>query len=172
MTGVQTCALPIFSLDLLAEVVSLEPCRLQEILQPLVEEGFLKFSGTKSPFYIFKHALVQDVAYHSLLRSTRQQHHARIAEVMRERFPAISQERPELLAHHLSGAGDYAEAALHWQAAGQLAAERNSVNEAVDHLNRGLADLEQLPPTEDRWQRELVLTTALAPVQMAALGWA
>ena len=161
-----------FSLDLLTAVVSIDTRRLQEMLSQLVEEGLLHISGATQPVYIFKHALVQDVAYHSLLRSTRQEHHSRIAKVLTERFPEMPKRRPELLAHHLSGAGRYKEAAHHWQAAGQQAAERNAVNEAVDHLNRGLADLNQLPQEEVRWQHELDLHTALAPVQMAAYGWA
>jgi class 3 adenylate cyclase/tetratricopeptide (TPR) repeat protein len=161
-----------FSLDLLTAVVAIDTTRLQEMLSQLVDEGLLHISGATPPVYIFKHALVQDVAYHSLLRSTRQEHHSRIAKVLTEQFPEIPKRRPELLAHHLSGAGRYQEAAHHWQAAGQLAAERSAVNEAVDHLNRGLADLNQLPQEEGRWQHELDLHTALAPVQMAAYGWA
>lgn len=160
-----------FSLDLLTAVVAIDTPRLQELLLQLVDEGLLHISGATPPVYIFKHALVQDVAYNSLLRSTRQQHHSRIAKVLTERFPEIPKRRPELLAHHLSGACRYEEAAHHWHAAGQLAAERNAVNEAVDHLNRGLADLNQLPQEEGRWHHELDLHTALAPVQMAAYGW-
>jgi class 3 adenylate cyclase/tetratricopeptide (TPR) repeat protein len=160
-----------FSLDLLTAVVAIDTTRLQEMLSHLVDKGLLHVSGFTPPVYIFKHALVQDVAYHSLLRSSRQQHHSRIAKVLTEHFPEIPKRRPELLAHHLSGAGRFQEAAHHWQAAGKLAAERSAVNEAVDHLNRGLADLNQLPQEEGRWQHELDLHTALAPVQMAAYGW-
>ncbi len=161
-----------FSLGLLTAVVSIDQVKVGELMLQMVDEGFLRISGASPPVYIFKHALVQDVAYHSLLRSTRQEHHSRIASVMTEQFPEIPKQRPELLAHHLSGAGHYADAALQWQAAGQIAAERNAVNEAVEHLNRGLLDLDQLPQMEARWQSELALHTALAPVQMAAFGWA
>jgi class 3 adenylate cyclase/tetratricopeptide (TPR) repeat protein len=161
-----------FSLDLLTAVVSIGEAEVRELMLQMVDEGFLRISGASPPVYMFKHALVQDVAYHSLLRSTRQEHHARIASVMTEQFPQIPKQRPELLAHHLSGAGQFAAAASQWQAAGQLAAERNAVNEAVEHLNRGLLDLDQLPQEEARWQLELALNTALAPVQMAAFGWA
>lgn len=161
-----------FSLDLLTAVVSMDRARVEQLMLQMVDQGFLRISGSSPPVYNFKHALVQDVAYQSLLRSTRQQHHARIATVMAEQFPELSRQRPELIALHLSGAGNYAEAALHWQAAGIIAAERNAVNEAVDHLNRGLSDLDHLPQAEERWQRELDLHTSLAPVQMAAYGWA
>lgn len=93
-----------FSLDLLTAVVAINTTKLQEVLSQLVDEGLLHISGATPPVYIFKHALVQDVAYHSLLRSTRQQHHSRIAKVLTEHFPEIPKRRPELLAHHLSGA--------------------------------------------------------------------
>ena len=161
-----------FSLDLFQAIVSVETTKLQDMLLQLVDEGLLHITGSTPVSYMFKHALVQDVAYNSLLRSTRQEHHARIAQVMAEQFPEIPKRQPELLAHHLSGAGRYKEAAHHWQAAGQLAAERNAVNEAVEHLNRGLVDLDHLPQEEERWHQELELHTALAPVQMAAYGWA
>ena len=161
-----------FQLDLLAAVASAEPAELEEVMQQLVEEGFLRLSDRAQPGYLFKHALVQDVAYQSLLRRTRQQTHARIAVVMAERFPDLAKKRPELMAHHLSGAGRYAEAAQLWLVAGQMAAGRNAVNEAVEHLNHGLVDLDQLPPDPKRWSLEFSLQSSLAPVQMAAYGWA
>lgn len=161
-----------FSLDLLDAVVSTNNATLQQMLNTMVEEGFLRLHGESPLTYTFKHALIQDTAYESLLRSTRQDNHARIASVIVDKFPDLVKSRPELLAHHLSGAGRFSEAALHWEAAGQAAAERCAVNEAVDHLQRGLADLEHLPQSEERLQRELSLLTTLAPVQMAVLGWA
>jgi class 3 adenylate cyclase/tetratricopeptide (TPR) repeat protein len=161
-----------FSIDLLLAVASMEEATVERHLNRMVDEGFLHLIGGTPPVYTFKHALVQDAAYESLLRSTRQEHHARIAEVMAEQFPELARSRSELLAHHLSGAGRYAEAATHWQAAGEAAAERSAVNEAVEHLRRGLADLEQLPQAAERWHSELSLHTALAPVQMAVHGWA
>lgn len=161
-----------FSLDLLDAVVSTDIATLERMLNTMVEEGFLRLNVDPPPTYTFKHALIQDTAYESLLRSTRQENHARIASVIVDQFPDLIKSRPELLAHHLSGGGRFSEAALHWEAAGQAAAERCAVNEAVDHFLRGLADLENLPQSEVRWQRELSLHTALAPVQMAAYGWA
>ncbi|MEB3261293.1 MAG: adenylate/guanylate cyclase domain-containing protein [Cyanobacteriota bacterium] len=178
-TGEAKCLLQIgatlgreFSLDLLAAVVSTDRVKVEQLMLQMVDQGFLRIIGSSPPIYIFKHALVQDVAYQSLLLKTREEHHSRIAVVMAEQFPDLARQRPELLAHHLSGAGNFAEAAVHWQAAGQMAADRNAVNEAVEHLNRGLVDLDQLPQAEERWQRELGFQLALAPVQMAAYGWA
>lgn len=161
-----------FSLDLLQAVASMDRITLKRMLNAMVEEGFLRLNGGSPLTYSFKHALVQDAAYESLLRSTRQENHARIASVIADQFAELVQTRPELLAHHLSGAGRFSESSQYWQNAGLAAAGRSAVNEAVDHLLRALADLEQLPQARPRWQRELALHTALAPVQMAAFGWA
>ncbi|MFN9622319.1 MAG: ATP-binding protein [Cyanobacteriota bacterium] len=161
-----------FRLDLLAAVASTDIKSVETVMQQMVEEGFLHFSERAKPSYIFKHALIQDVAYESLLRKTRQQNHARIALVITESFAELAKQRPELLAHHLSGAGQYAKATQLWLQAGQVAASRCAVNEAVEHLNRGLVDLEHLPPETDRWILEFSLQNCLAPVQMAAYGWA
>ncbi len=138
----------------------------------MLQSGLVLRQGNTSPIYTFKHALVRDAAYNSLLRATRQRYHARIAEVLVARFPDVAQNRPELLAHHLSGAGIRADAAAHWQAAGENAAKRSAVNEAVAHLRRALANLEQLPEDATRLNRELSVLTALAPVLMAVYGWA
>ena len=161
-----------FSKELLLAVAPIESANLEQQLQMMVDEGFLHSPVGAPPVYRFKHALLQNAAYESLLLSTRQRHHAQIASVIAERFPALANRRPELLAHHLSGAGRYAEAASYWQAAGEAAARRRALKEALEHLRRGLADLEQLPQVELRWHSELALLAALAPVQMAVLGWA
>lgn len=161
-----------FRLDLLSEVASLKLTDAEEAMDRLVDEGFLRVGDRDQSTYIFKHALIQDTAYESLLRSTRLQHHARIAVVIEEKFPELVKQRPELMAHHLSGAERYEEAAKLWLEAGQLAAERYAVNEGIDHLNRGLKDLKRLPEGESSWNLELMIQSALAPVQMASLGWA
>ena len=88
------------------------------------------------------------------------------------RFPQIVQNQPELLAHHLSGAGNYADAATHWQAAGENCARRAAVKEAVAHLRRALAALEQIPQESIRMDRELSVFASLAPALMAVYGWA
>ncbi len=161
-----------FRLDLLAEVARVELSSAEKAMTQLVDAGFLRVAEHDPSVFIFKHALIQDTAYESLLRSTRLQHHARIALVLEESFPDLAKQRPELMAHHLSGAERYAEAAHLWLHAGQLAVDRCAVNEAIDHLNRGLKDLEDVPLGEARSKIELELNSALAPVQMAALGWA
>ena len=161
-----------FSHELLAAVAPSSEETMAKHLDIMLASGLIYRRGRASPIYSFKHALVRDAAYDSLLRSTRQRHHARIAEVLVARFPDVVQNRPELLAHHLSRAGFYAEAAAHWQAAGESAAKRSAVNEAVAHFRRALSDLERLPEDTTRMDRELSVLTALAPVLMAVFGWA
>jgi predicted ATPase len=111
--------------------------------------------------YVFKHALIQDAAYASLLKSTRQQVHQRIAQVLEGQFPEMVATQPELLAHHLSEAGHPAEAVGYWQRAGERAVARSANLEAISHLKTGLAVLQTLPETTERIQQELLLQTTL-----------
>ncbi len=122
--------------------------------------------------YLFKHALVQDTAYQSLLKSRRQQLHQQIALVLEERFVEIKEIQPELLAHHYTEAGLIEQAIPYWQQAGQRASQRSAYMEAVAHLTKGLELLTALPDTTERAQQELELQTALGPALMAAKGYA
>src|SRR5215470_17293289 len=92
--------------------------------------------------YLFKHALIQETAYHSLLKSKRQQYHQRIAQVLEERFLETKETQPELLAHHYTEAGLIAQAIPYWQRAGQKANERSASREAISHFKKGLAVLQ------------------------------
>ncbi len=161
-----------FSHDLLAAVAEISADTVQRHVELMLASGLVYDHAEHSRTYIFKHALVRDAAYSSLLRSTRQRYHARIAAVLAQQFPEMARLRPELLAHHLSGAGAYAQAAIHRQAAGEDAAARSAVNEAVAHFRQALDDLARLPEDNERMDHELAVLTALAPVQMAAFGWA
>lgn len=161
-----------FSHELLAAVAQESEDILRQRLDVMLHSGLLYEHGETARVYAFKHALVRDAAYDSLLRTTRQRYHARIAEVLLAHFPKVAQNRPELLAHHFSGAGFPAEAAVHWQAAGENAAARSAVNEAVAHLRRALAELDQLPHDLARMDRELSVLTVLAPAASAVYGWA
>jgi hypothetical protein len=161
-----------FSQDLLLAVAQLSEDTVLRQLDVMLESGLLLRHGSATPVFTFKHALVRDAAYASLLRSTRQRYHARIADVLIARFPEIAENRPELIAHHFSGAGLHMEAAAHWHAAGENAAKRSAVNEAVAHLRRALSDLERLPEDEARMGRELTVLEPLAPAVMAVFGWA
>jgi predicted ATPase len=122
--------------------------------------------------YLFKHALIQDTAYQSLLRSTRQQYHQHIAQVLEARFPDLCETQPELLAQHYTEAGLMAQAVLYWQRAGQRAVQRSAHVEAVAHLTRGLALLTMLPDTPERARQELALQLALADALAATRGYA
>jgi predicted ATPase len=122
--------------------------------------------------YRFKHALIQDAAYQSLLRSTRQQHHQHIARVLEARFPELGATQPELLAHHYTEAGFMAQAMPYWQQAGTRALQRSAHVEAIAHVQRGLALLAALPDTQERTQHELALLTTLGPALMATKGYA
>jgi predicted ATPase len=120
--------------------------------------------------YTFKHALIQDAAYQSLLRSTRQQFPQRIAQVLAEQFPETAETQPELLAHHYTAAGLSEHAIGYWQRAGRKAYERSANVEAIAHLTQGLALLTTLPETPARAQQELDLQIALGPALSATKG--
>jgi predicted ATPase len=113
--------------------------------------------------YTFKHALTQQVAYQSLLTSTRQRYHTQLAQALAA-YPDTAETQPELLAHHATEAGLHAQAVGYWQRAGQRSTARFAYVEAVAHLTRGLEVLQTLPDTAERAQHELLLQTTLAPV--------
>jgi TOMM system kinase/cyclase fusion protein len=161
-----------FAYDLLQAVAPWDEATVQRGLQQLVEAEFLYQQGLPpQATYLFKHALIQDAAYQSLLRSTRQQYHQRIAQVLEERFPELCETQPELLAHHYTEAGLMTQAVPYWQHAGQRAIERSANLEAVAHLTRGLGVLAALPDTPERAQQELVVQTTLGPALMATKGY-
>jgi predicted ATPase len=120
--------------------------------------------------YVFKHALTQEVAYHSLVRETRQQYHRQIAEVLVERFAARVETQPEVVAHHYTEAGRSAQAIPYWQRAGERAAERSAYHEVVMHCTRGLAVLQNLPETLERARCELGLQVTLGSSQDVIRG--
>ena len=125
-----------------------------------------------TPLYTFQHVLTQEVAYHSLLKSTRQYYHARIAQVFVGQFPETARTQPELLAHHYTEAGHHEQAFGYWQRAGEHAIQRSAHVEAVTHLSRGLEILRVLPDTPARAQSELRLLTRLWLALAATQGYA
>jgi TOMM system kinase/cyclase fusion protein len=162
-----------FAYELLQAVSPLDEVTLQHGLRQLVEaELVYQRGGPPQATYTFKHALIQDAAYQSLLRSTRRQYHQRIAQVLVSQFPETAETQPELLAQHYTEAGLSAQAIPYWQRAGQRASERSAHVEAIAHLTRGLEGLKTLPDTPERTQQELVLQTTLGPALMAAKGFA
>jgi class 3 adenylate cyclase/predicted ATPase len=162
-----------FAHELIAAVTTLGEDRLGDALQQLTGAELL-FRRGASPHatYTFKHALVRDAAYASLLRGKRQQLHARVAAVLEEQFPRRIEVEPGLLAHHWTEA-DLPEKAVDYRLkAGELAIRRSATSEALAQLGKGLDLLTGLPATAERDQRELRLQIALGVALMAAKGWA
>ena len=161
-----------FSYVLLQAVSELDEATLQRDLGRLVESELVHQRGMPpQAVYTFKHALIQDTAYQSLLRRTRQQYHQRIAQVLAAQFPETAETQPELLAHHYTEAGLLAQAIPYWQRAGERAVERSANVEAVGHFTKGMELLKTLPATPERTQQELELQIALGAPLIATKGW-
>jgi predicted ATPase len=162
-----------FPYDVLQAVSPWEETALQHGLRQLVEAELVYQRGVPpQATYQFKHALIRETAYQSLLTSTRQQYHQQIAQALETRFPGICAMQPELLAHHYTEADVLAQAMPYWQRAGQRAIERSANVEAISHLTKGLALLTSLPDTAARTQHELAFLTTLGPALMATKGYA
>jgi class 3 adenylate cyclase/predicted ATPase len=161
------------SYELLQAVAPWDEVTLRRGLQQLVAAEFLYQQGLPpQATYLFKHALIQEAAYQALLRSTRQQNHQSIAQVLEGRFPNICETQPELLAHHYTEAGILAQAVPYWQQAGTRAVQRSANVEAIAHVQRGLALLATLPDPPLRTQHELDFLTTLGPALSATKGYA
>ena len=162
-----------FSYELLALVSPMRAGQLQIALQQLADAELVNPQG-KPPesTYTFKHALVQDAAYGSLLRSRRQELHARIAELIEERFPETSETRPELVAWHYGEGQRSKRAVSWWQRAGQLAIQRSANLEAIQQLSNALGQLGHLPPSGEHEALELELRSLLGMALMATRGYA
>jgi len=161
-----------FSYELLQAVSPQDEATLQHGLKQLVEAELVYQRGLlPQAHYLFKHALIQDTAYQALLKSTRQQYHRQIAQVLAERFPETIETQPELLAHHYTEAGLREQAIPYWQQAGQRAVERSANVEAIRHFTKGLEVLKYLPDTPEHIQQELTLQIALGAPLMATKGF-
>jgi predicted ATPase len=162
-----------FSYELLQAVSPWDEGPLQRGLHQLVAAEFLYQRGLPpQATYLFKHALIQEAAYQSLLRSTRQRYHQHVAQVVEARFPELCETQPELLAQHYAEAGLIAQAILYWQRAGQRASQPSANAEAISYLTRGLELLKTLPDTPERAQQELTLQLALGAPLMVIKGQA
>jgi class 3 adenylate cyclase len=162
-----------FSYELLAAVAQPGQKALQQALAGLAEAGLVFQRGTPpEASYTFKHALVQDAAYRTLLRSKRKELHARIAAALEERFPDSVQARPELLAHHNAEAGALHKAAVLWLQAARNYARRSANVEASRFCERALAAVHALPDTSANRQLELEIRLAHIPALMAVAGFA
>lgn len=142
-------------------------------LDELVSAGLAFRRGTPpEATYSFKHALVQDAAYVSLLRRTRQKLHSRIAKVLEERWPEVVETQPEILAHHFTQAGSMERAVDYWQRAGERAFRRSAAAEATGHLAKSIEFLRTLPEDRAQAERELHLQTILGQACIARHGYA
>ncbi len=162
------------SFELLQTVSGRSTEDLTAALRRLVDlELVFETGAPPSSSYTFRHALVQDAAYESLLRKTRQEFHSRIAEVLTARFPDLADTRPELLARHFEGAGRTADAITGWMKAGRQAQVRSAVREWVAHLQKAISLLQTLPPDDPgRLELEMEAQLSLSYALMAAVGWA
>jgi tetratricopeptide (TPR) repeat protein len=146
--------------------------RRDDALAQLVRAELIYRRGTPPDAeYTFKHALVQDAAYGTLLRDRRGQLHARIAATLEDRFPDIVAAQPALLARHCEEAGLTRKAVSYWLTAGRQAWARSAVAEAVALLRRGLASVPALPDGDERREREFELQIALGQALSANKGW-
>jgi class 3 adenylate cyclase/predicted ATPase len=162
-----------FSYELAAAVSEFAKERFQEALQRLVEAGLVFQRGMPpAAEYMFKHALVQEAAYGTLLRRTRQQLHARIAEALEFHSPELMDTQPELFAHHYAEAGLVERSVASWGRAGRRSAARSAMAEAAAQLHKGLDQLALLPDNPERQRQELEFLSALGAVLMAAKGLA
>jgi class 3 adenylate cyclase/predicted ATPase len=145
---------------------------LDHELDQLVESGLMQRDGEGgATSFTFKHSLVQDVAYDSLLKSARQAHHRTIAEALEERMSSLAVATPEDIAHHLTAAGLPERAVPYWLLAGERALERSADREAIAHLSAGLALVPEVPEGRQRDEIELTLLVRLGAPLMAARGY-
>lgn len=162
-----------FPHQLIAAVAPGSPAALRSALDQLTTADLIHRRGEPpDATYIFRHALVQDVAYESLLRSRRTQLHSRIADVLDGQFAQSIESEPEIMAHHLARAGRIEEAISYLRKAGEHAIRRSANVEAIRHLQRGLELLEQLPESNERQQVQLGIDVVLGQALIAGRGYA
>jgi predicted ATPase/class 3 adenylate cyclase len=162
-----------FAYELLQAVAPQDEATLQAGLAQLVAAELLYQRGRPPRArYLFKHALIQDAAYASLLRSTRQQVHQQVAQLLETRFPEAVETQPELVAQHYTEAGCHEQAVVYWQRAGQQASERSAHVEAISHLTIGIELLKTLLETPEHTQQALALHIALGAALLMTKGQA
>jgi class 3 adenylate cyclase/tetratricopeptide (TPR) repeat protein len=160
-----------FSYSLMRSVVARDDAALQHALTELEQAELVYRQGVPpEAVYSFKHALVRDAAYESMLKSRRQQLHGQIARALENGFSDVATAEPEILAHHFTEAGTVQRAIPYWLRAGNLALSRSSNVEAVKHLRRGIELIQSLEPSPERVRKELDFYLALGPAVAATEG--
>jgi class 3 adenylate cyclase/predicted ATPase len=162
-----------FSHSLLAAVARQPEVELESAIDRLIAAGLLFRQGVPPhATYLFKHALVRDTAYGTLLRRPRAALHARIADTLESQFPDVAERQPELLARHFTEAGLIDKAAVLWGKAGQRSLERSALVEAAEQLTRALAQIAALPGTPALRREQIKLQVALITPLMHVKGYA
>jgi predicted ATPase/class 3 adenylate cyclase len=162
-----------FSYPLVRALVGRDETALKHGLAQLEQAGLVFRRGEPSEaIYSFKHALVRDAAYESLLKSRRQQLHGQIARALEEKFADIVASQPEIVAHHFTAAGLVDPATDYWLKAGHLALSRSANAEAVKHLRQGIELTQSQAPSAKRIRKELDFYLALGPAMAATEGYA
>jgi predicted ATPase len=160
-----------FSHALLAAVIAKPETELRSSLDRLISAGLLFRQGlAPHASYLFKHALVQDAAYGTLLREPRRALHARIAETIEDDFAEIAENQPELLARHCTEAGLFEKAADLWGKAGRRSLARSALAEAIEQLSRALDLIATLPATQARRREQIELQVALIAPLISVKG--
>lgn len=161
-----------FAYILVKAISKLEDKLLIERLEKLVGAEMLLENGElPNMLYTFKHALIQEAAYSSLLKKRRQEFHQRIVDTLETDFPDLMKTNPELMAHHCSEGGLLEKAIPYWRRAGELAVSKSAHQEAIIHLNEGLHILHQLPVTDKRIEDEILFQIALGVPLTALRGY-
>ncbi len=161
-----------FTYEMLAALTNVDDTELLDRLEQLVD-GDLLYQQGRPPraTYFFRHALIQDAAYQSLLRSVRQHYHRQISALFEKQFPDLVSAQPEVVAHHYTEGGRIEQAIPYWLQAGERATQRSDNAEAVGHLTKGLEILATAPATPPYMQLELALIKALGAPLMITKGW-
>jgi tetratricopeptide (TPR) repeat protein len=160
-----------FSQRVLQDVTELSRDAMEDCLAKLIASGLIHRRGRgQDARYIFKHALIQDAAYSTLLKGRRQEIHAAIARALLEKYPAVANAQPEVLAHHLTCAADYAPAVQFWLAAGRMQIRSSADLEGIQHLQRGLELVDYVNDPGLRRELELMLHAALIGPLVAVEG--
>jgi predicted ATPase/class 3 adenylate cyclase len=160
-----------FGYQMLCFLTPHEESVVQDGLGQLVEDELLYQRGRPPRSkYIFKHALIQDAAYQSLLKRTRRQYHQQVARLLEDRFPETVVVHPELLAHHYQEAGMTKEAIDYWYLAGERARSRSANHEAIAHLGKGISLTSELPDEQEQAQCELKLQFSLGGAYLQMMG--
>jgi tetratricopeptide (TPR) repeat protein len=162
-----------FSYELLRAVHPIADEDFRRALRNLADAGLLYVRGiAPDATYHFKHALIRDAAYEALLKSRRKELHRLVASTIEEKFPALKEIQPEVLARHWTEAGETELAIAEWSRAGKIARSRNAFKEALESYQRALALFNTLPESHERELRELELRGAVVSMLIFTSGWA